>query len=347
MSLPGREIFRMAALLGASHLLSASLLAQAATNPPASPSPNSTDPHPFLTKPPPPPWPAPPLPSARSPISFFHELLAMNPVERIQALTNRTPELRSQILAKVREYESLEPDERELRLRVTELRWYLRPLMTAPATNRAALLAVIPERDRELVVDRLQEWDKVPPDVQKELLGIEPTLRYFAEIEGHGNLQQTQILSSISPERRELLEKGIRQWNSLSEGQRRSTLRRFNQFFELTAVEKEKALRTLSEPERRQIEKTLQTFGNLRPEQRARCINSFAKFASLSLEERQQFLKNAERWKLMPPSERQAWRQLVSILPPPLPPRLPPPPPPPPPPLPPPRPPRAVVTNGN
>ena len=347
MNLPGRRIFRMAALLGASHLLSALLLAQAATNPPASPSSNSTDPHPFLTKPPPPPSTAPPLPSARSPIGFFRELLGMNPVERIQALTNRTPELRAQILAKVREYESLEPDERELRLRVTELRWYLRPLMTAPATNRAALLAAIPERERELVMDRLQEWDKVPPDVQKELLGIEPTLLYFAEIEGVSDARRPQIPKSTSPERRQLLEKGIQQWDSLSENQRRNTLRRFNQFFELTAVEKEKALRTLSEPERRQIEKTLQTFGNLRPEQRARCINSFAKFASLSLEERQQFLKNAERWKLMPPSERQAWRQLVSILPPPLPPRLPPPPPPPLPPLPQPRPPRAVVTNGN
>ena len=108
-------------------------------------------------------------------------------------------------------------------------------------------------------------------------------------------------------------------------------------------MEKEKALKTLSEPERQQIEKTLQTFGNLGPEQRARCISSFAKFASLSLEERQQFLKNAERWKLMPPSERQAWRQLVRELPPPLPPRLPPP-------LPPlmqSRSPRQVVTNGN
>ena len=48
------------------------------------------------------------------------------------------------------------------------------------------------------------------------------------------------------------------------------------------------------------------------PDQRAQCIRSFEKFASLSLAERQQFLKNAERWKLMSPSERQAWRELVN-----------------------------------
>jgi len=343
MNLPGREIFRVAALLGATHLLSASLLAQTATVPPVSNASNSAAPSQLLPKLPPPPGLTPPLLSARSPISFFRDLLAMNPAERIHALTNRTPELRAQILAKVREYESLQADECELRLRVTELRWYLWPLMSASATNRADLLATIPEGYRESVEDRLREWDKVPADVQKELLGIEPTLRYFAEMNGRSDLQRTQSLVSISQPRRILLEQGIQQWNSYSESQRRNTLRRFNQFFELTAAEKEKSLGTLSEAERRQIEKTLETFGNLRPEQRARCINSFAKFASLSLEERQQFLKNAERWKLMPPSERQAWRQLVSRLPPPLPPHLPPPLPP----VPHSHPPRSVVTNGN
>jgi len=119
MSQPGREVLRVAALLGASHLLSFSVLAQLATNPPVLTLSNSTAQHLLLAKPPPPPQPAPALPLSQSPIGFFRELLAMNPGERIQALTNRTPELRSQILAKVREYESLKAEERELRLRVT------------------------------------------------------------------------------------------------------------------------------------------------------------------------------------------------------------------------------------
>jgi hypothetical protein len=99
---------------------------------------------------------------------------------------------------------------------------------------------------------------------------------------------------------------------------------RFNGFFELTAQEKQKALNTLSAQERRQIEITLRTFGRLPPDQRSQCIRSFDKFASLSLAEQKQFLKSAERWKLMSPGERQAWRDLVHNLPPPLPPNLPP-----------------------
>jgi hypothetical protein len=324
MSLPWRTLGLAAALLGASYLLSASLLGQAATNPPAVTGSSSAAAVPPVSEP------AasaelPPLPpGGRSPITFFRELLAMDQAERGLALSIYTPGRQAQILAKVSEYESLGPDDRELRLRVTELCWYLRPLMSMPAAYRVEQLASIPEPNRNLVAKRLAEWDKLPGQVQKELLGLEPTLPYIAEIGSRSKLQRQQILNSLSPARRKLLEEGLQKWDSMSEAQRQRTLGRFNRFFKLTGAEKEKTLMTLSEPERRQIEKTLQTFGDLSEDQRAWCLRSFEKFASLSPEERQEFLENAERWKLMPPSEREAWRQLVTIVPPPLPP-LPPP----------------------
>ena len=324
MSLSGRNMFRVAILFGASHLMTASLLAQTAINHPASASANSTRPRPLASDIPMPPESPPPLPMSQSPISFFRELLAMSGAERKQALTNRSPEGRKLILAKVREYESLPPDERELRLRVTELRWYLLPLMTSPATNRPAELAMIPGANRKLVEDRLQEWDKLPPDVQKELLANQATITYLAEIEGRTPEQRRQMLQSIPPARRELLQSGINRWGSMPEDQRRKMLERFKGFFDLSAQEKQKALNTLSAPERRQIEQTLRTFGSLPPDQRSQVIRSFGKFAGLSLAERQQFLKSAERWKLLSPAERQAWREVVRRLPPPEPPDLPP-----------------------
>jgi hypothetical protein len=324
MSLTRRNTYRVGVLASVACALSAAWQAQAATNFPTLSRSNSTAERFLVTKPPAPPELPPAEPVTRSPISFFRELLTMSAGQRRQALTNRPPESRAQILAKVREYESLNPNERELRLRVTELRWYLRPLMASPATNRAVQLAMIPDQDRKLVEDRLQEWDKVPPDVQKELLGLEPTIQYFAEIEGRSEQQRKEIIMTLSPARREMLEKGIQQWDSMPVEKRHKTLSQFDQFFQLTSQEKDKALKTLSAPERQQIEKTLRTFGSLPPEQRAKCIRSFAKFTSLSLEERQQFLKSAERWKLMSPDERQAWRELVNRLPPPLPPNMPP-----------------------
>jgi hypothetical protein len=271
-----------------------------------------------------PPTPLPAIPNPRSPVAVFRELLAMNAAERRQAVTNRSPEDQKIILAKVREYQAMDPDRREERLQVTELRWYLLPLMRAPAVNRAAQIEAIPARLRKFVEDRLREWDQLPPDVQKELLANEATIHYFTEIEGRTDEQRRKILEGMSAARRKRLEEGIEQWSRMPEDRRRTMISRFNQFFDLASGDKEKALRTISGPERRQIEKTLQTFGNLPPDQRAKCVRAIEKYVQLSLEDRQQFWKNAERWKLLTPTQRQAWRELVDKLPPPMPLDLPP-----------------------
>jgi hypothetical protein len=323
MSWAGRTGYRVAASLGAGLLLCASVDAVAAAAPasnavaPGSPTPRI----PVSIQPP---TPLPPVPAARSPVAFFRELLAMNPAERKQALTNRPPENQKVILAKVREYAAMDPDRRAERLQVTELRWYLLPLLTSPATNRAAQVAAIPARSRKFVEDRLQEWDNLPPDAQRELLANEATIHYFTEIEGLTAEQRRKILDAMSPARRQKLQAGIEQWNRMPDERRQTMIKRFNQFFDLTAADKEKVLRTVSGPERRQIDKTLKTFENLPPEQRAKCVRAIEKYVQLSLEDRQQFWKNAERWQLLTPSQRQAWREVVDKLPPPMPLEIPP-----------------------
>ncbi len=270
--------------------------------------------------PPPLPQLTPPPALVRSPISFFRELLPMNAAELKQALTNRSPESQQRILAKVKEYRSLSPNECQLRLQVTELQWYLVPLLATPATNRAERLVNIPSSQRKAVEDRLREWDKLAPAEQKKLLENQATLVYLTGLEGLTQQQRQEMLKNIPPARRALLEQGIARWDAMSAEERRTMLDRFNQFFELTPEEKDKALRTLSGAERRQIEKTLKAFDSLPRAQRAACIRALGKYTRLSLEEREQFLKNAERWKEMTPAERQAWRDVVRTLPPPLPP---------------------------
>src|SRR5271170_8524159 len=110
----------------------------------------------------------PPPPMASSPVAFFRNLLAMTPGERADFLTNRPLAIRAGILVKVNEYEALDPDERELRLRATELRWYLMPLLQTGPTNRAEQLARVPDDLRDLVKDRLVQWDILPPPLKQE-----------------------------------------------------------------------------------------------------------------------------------------------------------------------------------
>jgi len=255
-----------------------------------------------------------------SPVDFFRQLLAMPPEAQEKALASRPPEARERILAKLAEYEALGPDERELRLRATELRWWLMPMLRAPAAECAARLAQVPANLRELVEARVQQWRILPPQLQDEILSNETALHYFALVETTNRPAATAEQQRIA-------------------GQ-------FSQFFELTPAEKEQTLNTLSEAERAQMQATLKSFEKLPPDQRLTCVRNYAKFAGMGAAERAEFLKNAESWSKMSPSERQAWRDLVRTIPiwPPMPPDAPQPPVPP---LPPGVPSPGVATNSN
>lgn len=310
LSILRRRVELLVALF-AGLLISVSLRAQL---PPSPPGVRTSNYVPAIPLPPPP----------RSPVDAFRDLLGMTPIELKKALAVRPPPIRELLLAKVREYRRLKPEDRELRLWATELRWYLLPLLKTPATNRAARLPQVPSQLRRLVEDRLQEWDKLSADEQKQLLDNDTAYSYFIEWSISTPELREQMLTNLPPLPRQKLEESIHRWELMSKEQRQSITNRFNQFFNLLPGEKEEALRTLSEAERRQIAKTLQTFGNLSRIRREHCLQSFKKFASMSREEREQFLKNAERWKAMTPSERQTWRTLVNgwALAPPLPPGL-------------------------
>ena len=239
----------------------------------------------------------PPLPpSLPSPVNFFRQLLAMTPAERNDSLTNRPPEIRARILAKIHEYLVLPPDERALRLRATELRWQLTPLFRVAPADRATRLAQVPEDLRDIVKARLARWDVLPPPLQKEFLESDRAVHYFAHIATTNSVAE-------NPEQQKISEQ-------------------FNQFFEFTPNEKAQTLGTLSAAERAQMEKTLQAFEQLPAQQRQQCVRNYAKFAGMAAADRAEFLKSAERWSKMSPSERQAWRDLVAHVPqwPPLPP---------------------------
>jgi hypothetical protein len=263
--------------------------------------------------------PLPSLPQPHSPVDFFRQLLAMPPSDRENFLTNKPPEFREHLLAKIREYQMLDPNERELRLRATELRWYLTPFFHEPETNHAARLAQVPDDLRGLVKNRVGEWDILPPQLQQEFLANEHALHYFTHIDSTNSPPPLPLDSNWhhGPN-----DEDQSRWNALSPDERRQITAQFNQFFELTSAEKQKTLNTLSVAERLQMEKTLQSFDKLPPAQRIECVHAYSKFAGMNPQERAEFLKNAEHWSQMSPAERQTWRDLVAHVPqwPPLPP---------------------------
>jgi Protein of unknown function (DUF3106) len=247
----------------------------------------------------------------KSPVSFFRELLAMAPVERQQALSNRPLENQQRILAKIGEYEALSADERALRLQVTELRWYLVPLLSLPPGKRADALSQVPASLRPLIESRLEQWTILPPPIRDQILEDDQKLQLYLQLTGSIPAPQPEVLRLYPPGMREQLE---------------AEVQKLNPFFEMTSEEKAKVLATLplSESERREMQATLRAFDKLPADQRAECVRAFGKFAGMSAAERQQFLRNAERWQAMSPAERERWRDLVRDVPlwPPLPPGI-------------------------
>lgn len=250
-----------------------------------------------------------------SPVQVFREVLVMTPAERESFFIIRPPGLREPIEAKINEYLALPAEERELRLQATELRHYLTLLMTASITNQPALLAQIAEPMRALVKARLEIWQLFPDPMRGELLENEQAMRYFTQFQSLSRQQRDALLNQMPAEQRVRVERDIARWRDLPEHTRNRLTAQFSQFFELAPEERQRTLAHLSEPERAAMARTLAAFQELPPQQREQCLRSFTKFASLSLTERQQFLKKAEAWQKMSPSERQQWRELVQQVP--------------------------------
>lgn len=261
-------------------------------------------------------------PPPPSPMDFFRSLLEMSPPQREAVLAHKTPAVRERILAKVTEYAALDPTECELRLRATELRWFLMPLLRAPPGQRTAQLALVPDSIRSLVRARLMEWQTLPPPLQEEFLKNEHILGYFSRVDATNSFTEAEEPTDAEQSH----------WNALTDRQRKGMTVQFNQFFSLSTLEKQQAIDALSNNERAQIEKTMLVFDKLPAPQRIECLVAFTKFANLSPGARVEFLRNAQRWSRMTATERKAWVDLVVHVPqwPPLPPALLMPPPPPP-----------------
>ena len=172
-----------------------------------------------------------------------------------------------------------------------------------------------------LVLQRLQQWDILPPPLQKEVLAYESTIHFFLRIESTDAIQRPLMSSALPAERRHDIQQGLDSFQQLGIDEQRQAFARFQSFFSLTRGEQQKAMHQLPPVDRQRLESTLVFFDGLNSGDRDGLFQSFRKFASLSRDERAVFLSSAQRWQGMSTGERNTWRKLITSLPP-LPPGL-------------------------
>lgn len=279
-------------------------------------------------RPPAPPPPAPP--PSEGPVRKFRELLALDPTARETALKNRTPAQQEFLREQLRLFDALPAAEQEARLGLMQLRFYMLSLIRTAPTNRTERLQSIPVGDRELIAARLEAWDRLPADQQKELLQNEAVLSSVARFESSSTEKQAAMLQMLSPARRQEFEASIERWRALPEARRIRMTGNFNQFFELSEREKQRALERVDAAERVRIQEAIAALQKLPPSERARCLEALNRYAEMKPEEKTRFLRNAARWQSMTPEERQTWRAVAARVAPgtmaPLQPPMPPPP---------------------
>jgi hypothetical protein len=252
----------------------------------------------------------PPMPP--SPVDEFRKWLKMAPQQRTMALARRPEKSRKIIEAKLDEYSALSQAERDRRLEVLELRWYLRPLMQLPPAARGKALDQVPIPLRPIVDVRLQQWDRMSDDVKKEALDHEAAVEYFSS---PPQLQNATMRSLPASEGNNLA-RNVARLKRMSPSDRARLDERVGQFFNLPQYQQDQSLNNFSDNERQEMAKTLQAFRQLSAEQRSTCIQAFEKFASMTHDEQLAFLKNAERWQAMSQKDREMWREIVKVVPP-------------------------------
>lgn len=247
-----------------------------------------------------------------SPVSVIRHLIAQPETQREVLLALYPDGLREPLEAKLREYLSMPPESRELKLQATDLRHYLNQLMPLSSAARKNAIDQVPETVREGVKQRLEIWEILPPPMQEEFIANEQVVSYFAGLGLTSEEQRQALLLPAPPDDPAGMEMKIAAWNALPEETRHRVFAQFDQLFSLSPEEKQLTLSSLSDSERDAMEQTLDAFGNLTEEKRAVCIQSFEKFTRMCLAERREFLKKAKAWAAMSATERQQWKELVS-----------------------------------
>lgn len=246
----------------------------------------------------------------RNPVIVFRTLLAMRTDARTTELAAKPARLREVLTTRLREYDTLPSAEREARLRATELHYHLHPLLTTLPATRATQLAAVPESFRPLVEERLAAWDKLPAEIQREVLTNERLLQAMTRP------AVPNAFPPLPPGLEPAVPDNVTHWQSLSARQRERLLDSFTHYFRLDDRAKTRVVAALAEPKRAEAARALGQFEQLPAADRATCLAALKKLGQMTAAQQAQFYANAEQWQKLPESERAAWRKVVVEFPP-------------------------------
>lgn len=258
----------------------------------------------------------PPLPVFQPRVEMFRKLLAMSADEQQAWLSNRPPEVRGLLAAKIQEYGTMKVEQREAVLRATELHEYLQYFLNLPEADRTAQLPQVPIEYREVVSNRVRQFALLPPELQQEVLAGKTTANYFLN---PAPPMPPPVRTMRPPSTPPPPLPPVSPWgylSRLSPEERQNIYASFQHFFDLNEDDRQKILATLPPDERAQTAKTLSDLERLPREQREQGLLSLSRLAAMTDDQRQAFFKNAALWRELPPTERQTWHKLVVHLPP-------------------------------
>lgn len=256
----------------------------------------------------------PPMPLAHSPIDFFREMLAMNESQRQEALNHRSSRQQEVLMAKLAEYEAMPDIEREVRLEVTELHYYLMPLLKESADQRESRLKAIPSGKRLRVLRRLKQWDSLTSSVQQQLLANQQVMNWFIRQEIEWKVPPPLPRSPLRlpfPENQRKF--------SQEQAQRMEGV--FQQFVELPETEQKRSLAGLPGDQRKRILQAANELSEMPSPVRRKCINSYIEILAMSKAEQVAIMRKVAQWQSLSLEEKHALRSFVPQVPP-LPPGL-------------------------
>ena len=154
----------------------------------------------------------------------------------------------------------------------------------------------------------------MPTDTREKILANEWMLHAVLRYGPRFTVEQAKVKMPVSLAAR--VQQQMSAWQGLGPERRQALLQRFQNFFALDQLEKERVVAAMPEYSRLKVGGTLDAMIRLPEPVREQCINGLQQFALMNPVERAVFIQNAEAWQRLSEHERAAWRRVVTEFPP-------------------------------